>query len=193
MKKYLLIGFVLGAVIFGSITGVVAYNFSAKSVSYTPKDTNWKVDNVESAINDLKDEKNIFDYSNVKFGDSQLNYTYGNAEQKTTQLELEAGTYIVSLVVADAFGSSNSNITNQSDVDSSFTFTCDNSLCNYKKINSRVIGYRSNDTAVRNEAFNILLLVNITSKTTITSSFDPRSSNVNAHSVSMFMNANKIN
>ena len=45
MKKYI-IGFMLGAILFGSI-GVVAYTLNANQVSYTPSDKNWKVKTVE--------------------------------------------------------------------------------------------------------------------------------------------------
>ena len=52
--------FILGGIIFGSITGVVAYTINAKDVTYTPKDNNWNVKNVEEAINDLYlKDKNI--------------------------------------------------------------------------------------------------------------------------------------
>ncbi len=45
--------FILGAVLFSGITGVVAATMLAKDVSYTPKDSTWKVDNVKEAIDDL--------------------------------------------------------------------------------------------------------------------------------------------
>ena len=56
MKKYI-IGFILGAITFGSIGTVVALNYNAKDVSYNPNDENWNVNNVEDAIKDLKDIK----------------------------------------------------------------------------------------------------------------------------------------
>ena len=45
--------FILGAVLFSGITGVVAYQYQASQVSFTPKDKTWKVDNVKEAIDDL--------------------------------------------------------------------------------------------------------------------------------------------
>lgn len=51
MKKTIL-GVVLGIVI-GATTTVVASTLLASNVSYTPKDKNWKVSNVEDAIDDL--------------------------------------------------------------------------------------------------------------------------------------------
>lgn len=53
MKKTVF-AFLLGVVLTGSIAGVVALNYNAKDVSYTPSDTNWNVNNVEDAIKDLK-------------------------------------------------------------------------------------------------------------------------------------------
>jgi len=51
MKKFI-IGFISGGIIFGSI-GVYASGLLANSVGFTPKDTTWKVNNVEEAVNDL--------------------------------------------------------------------------------------------------------------------------------------------
>ena len=60
MKKVIfsrLFFFILGAILFSGIT-VLAYKVNSDQVSYTPNNSNWQVDNVESAINDL--------YSSVK-------------------------------------------------------------------------------------------------------------------------------
>ena len=51
MKKTML-GVVLGIVI-GATTTVVASTLLASNIAYTPKDSTWKVNNVEDAINDL--------------------------------------------------------------------------------------------------------------------------------------------
>ena len=56
IKKFLkskLFVFVLGAIIFGGTGTVLAYTYAANQISYTPKDTSWKVDNVKDAIDDL--------------------------------------------------------------------------------------------------------------------------------------------
>lgn len=52
-KKSNIFSFLLGALIFSGITGVVAATILAKDMSYSPKDTTWKVDNVKEAIDDL--------------------------------------------------------------------------------------------------------------------------------------------
>ena len=57
-KKSNIFSFLLGALIFGGITGVVAATILSKDVSYSPKDTTWKVDNVKDAIDDLYDKTN---------------------------------------------------------------------------------------------------------------------------------------
>ena len=53
MKK-VIISFVLGAIIFGSISGVIAYNYNAKDIEYTPSDSTWNVNTVGDAIDELK-------------------------------------------------------------------------------------------------------------------------------------------
>ena len=45
--------FILSAIIFGSMGVVLAATILAKDVSYTPSNTNWKVDNVGDAIDEL--------------------------------------------------------------------------------------------------------------------------------------------
>ena len=52
MKKYI-IGFLVGAIVFGSIgvTATVLYNSS--EIGFTPSDSSWNVNNVEDAINSL--------------------------------------------------------------------------------------------------------------------------------------------
>ena len=56
MKKYkqLIIGFILGGILFGSI-GIVSATilYQADEVGFTPDDDNWQVNNIEDAINDL--------------------------------------------------------------------------------------------------------------------------------------------
>ena len=44
------------ALIFSGIGGVVAYNYSAKDIAYTPSDTSWNVNSVETAIDSLKND-----------------------------------------------------------------------------------------------------------------------------------------
>jgi len=53
--------FILGAVLFSSITGVAAATFLASDISYTPKDTNWNVNNVKDAIDELYVKANAND------------------------------------------------------------------------------------------------------------------------------------
>lgn len=55
MKRFLnpVFTFILGALIFGSIGVVSAYNLFASNIGYTPKDSSWNVDNVNDALDDL--------------------------------------------------------------------------------------------------------------------------------------------
>ncbi len=57
MKKILL-AVVITFIITLTIT-VSAYSYLAKDIKYTPKDKNWKVDNIEDALNDLKSNNQV--------------------------------------------------------------------------------------------------------------------------------------
>ena len=50
MKK-IIIGIILGGILFGS--GVYAASYLASDISYTPSDTSWEVSNVNDALDDL--------------------------------------------------------------------------------------------------------------------------------------------
>ena len=50
--------FILGAIIFSSITGVIASSLTASSISFEPTDENWNVTTVQGALNNLYDERN---------------------------------------------------------------------------------------------------------------------------------------
>ena len=57
MKKVLknpIFTFILGFVIAVGMTTVFAYSYFAPDVGYTPRDNTWNVDNVKSAIDDLR-------------------------------------------------------------------------------------------------------------------------------------------
>ena len=56
MKKYLL-GLLTGLIIVGSISAV-AYQMNATQITYEPKDSNWKVNTVKGAIDDIKENCN---------------------------------------------------------------------------------------------------------------------------------------
>lgn len=67
MKK-LIIGFILGGIIFGGIGIYASTLYKASDVSYAPTDASWEVSNVNDALNDLyelnqniRSEKFIFD------------------------------------------------------------------------------------------------------------------------------------
>ena len=49
----LIIGFILGAVIFGGLTGMLAYAINASEISFIPSDNSWEVENVNEALDDL--------------------------------------------------------------------------------------------------------------------------------------------
>ena len=54
--------FILGIVV-ASTSIVVASNYMATDIAYTPKDSNWKVSNVADAINSLASKSGTVNYS----------------------------------------------------------------------------------------------------------------------------------
>ncbi len=57
---YIVLGLIIGASV-----GVVAYQYNAKDVAYTPSDNTWDVTNVESAIESLKANEEAFQSKNM--------------------------------------------------------------------------------------------------------------------------------
>ena len=86
MKKFvknnikLILGFILGAIIFGGIGTVVAVTLLASNISYTPSDTTWNVNNVKEAIDELYSKKKplLISYigKNSILGNTTMTYTF---------------------------------------------------------------------------------------------------------------------
>ena len=57
MKKNILI-FILGGLLFSSITATAAYVYTARDIGYTPSDENWSVTNADQALSSLKSDVN---------------------------------------------------------------------------------------------------------------------------------------
>ena len=93
MKKYI-IGFILGALIFGSIAGAVAYDISASQIGFEPDDEEWEVDNLQDALNSL--------YSSSGKTKTTLLWTNENPTSsfasQTLELNLSAYDYVVLVV-----------------------------------------------------------------------------------------------
>lgn len=51
--------FALGAILFSGITGVLAYNYMASQIGYTPANTSWKVSTVDEALNSLSTDAKV--------------------------------------------------------------------------------------------------------------------------------------
>ena len=47
------------------ISGVLASNYMASDVLYTPSDTNWNVSNVKAALDDLYSNRKTFDFEEL--------------------------------------------------------------------------------------------------------------------------------
>ena len=107
MKKIIknpIFTFILGAIIFGSIGSVVAYNYNAKDIGYTPSDNTWEVNNVGDALKDLKDQKD--ENKTYSFIDKGIEEFQGSRIQnKTLTKTIDKGKYIVATADSFAFGS----------------------------------------------------------------------------------------
>ena len=84
MKKFIL-GIVIGGIVFGTIGSVVAYNYNAKDIGYTPSDSSWNVNNVSDAIKDLKNGKkqsvkivNIGQYDSLDYHNIDIKSLFPN-------------------------------------------------------------------------------------------------------------------
>lgn len=114
--KNSLFTFVLGAIIFGSITAYATYKISSSDISFIPTNESWKVDNVGSAINDLytKQNETIVDYkntissqntkiSNYENTITQKDSTISNLNSQITSLKNELSTFTSSKCVSGTF------------------------------------------------------------------------------------------
>ena len=86
--------FILGAIIFSSITGVIAYNLTSDKIGFEPDDEDWNVENVEEAINDLYSKKQI-DISNMTLVDSKYTQVLNANSTSSTYTSLSKGTYFL--------------------------------------------------------------------------------------------------
>lgn len=86
MKK-MFFAFILGGIIFGSIAGVVAYNYNAKDISYTPNDSSWNVDNIDAAIKDM--HSNIINLAAEK---ENLQNQLNSLDTKTSSVQFTSTT-----------------------------------------------------------------------------------------------------
>ena len=72
--------FILGVIITGSISGVVALSYKAKDVEFTPSDSSWNVNTVEDALKDLKVAKEHKENGTevARITDINQSYTFEN-------------------------------------------------------------------------------------------------------------------
>ena len=138
MKKIIL-GFILGLIAAGSITVVVAYNYNAKDIEYTPKDSNWNVNNVEDAIKDLKETKSI------TIGNSFYDMKAGNLTSRTTSLSLTKGKYIIAVIHSSAW--SRPGYVETTDTNEFIPIKCDKEKCSIKQISGHSIHGTSSGTS----------------------------------------------
>ncbi len=98
--KNSLFTFILGSLIFGSLTMVSAYNYIANNISFKPTDTNWKnedgtdITNTEQAINSLY--KRIQN-KNISLYVSGNDVSTASTSNRTITKTLPKGKYIIIL------------------------------------------------------------------------------------------------
>lgn len=63
---------IITAILFSSISAYATYNYLAKDISYTPSNSEFEVDNVEDALNELYKSKIS---SNINFENAELLYS----------------------------------------------------------------------------------------------------------------------
>ena len=78
ITKYHIFAFIIGAVIFSSINGVLAYKLFASQVGYEPDDNNWNVNQVDTAIDDLYDMSMYGDATSSEIKDTKKALVGGN-------------------------------------------------------------------------------------------------------------------
>ena len=89
--------FVLGAIIFGSISSVIAYSLAARDVEYNPGDNSWKT----YEGNDINDVQTAIDELRSGHYDFRKTSSYNKASQgnrstsRSVSISLEKGNYIV--------------------------------------------------------------------------------------------------
>ena len=99
MNKKMMLSFVLGGLIFSCITVYAAYKYQASEVGYTPSNSNFKVDNVEDAIEELynngyyKVGTAIYynPVSNTKCSESQVTTNYTENGNNGIPTEIKTG------------------------------------------------------------------------------------------------------
>ena len=137
--------FILGAIIFGSV-GVIAANYVANDISFTPKDTTWKKQDGTDivTVKDALDELYTKIDSKLSLDNVYYEKSYGPATSRTISKQLEKGKYIVSIVYSEG---GSWNIDNY-DSDISFnTLQCLSNKCEIDKIVGKTINATSSGNA----------------------------------------------
>ena len=125
INKSHIFSFILGVIISGGITGVLAYKLAANQVGYTPSDSTWQVSDVDNALDSLFDMATYGDAtsSDIKSGKTAL----VNGEQVTGNLTVPNYTTLANTENVGA-GSSSSARTGYYYLDN-YKVTCGTTTC----------------------------------------------------------------
>lgn len=137
IKKYIL-GILTGILITCGIGVTASVIYNSSEVGFTPTNTEWKVNNLQDAINDLYLNKTDFDSSNISFE------TYkGNRGNVTLSKSVDKGKYLA--VVSFVEGSINSKAYDIDSEDEMGTVTGDKD-CTVTKLSAKYIGKTATST-----------------------------------------------
>ena len=123
-----LLGFILGAIIFGSI-GVYASSYIAKDISFTPKDSAWKKSNgedittVKDALDDLYENR-----SNIELFTNLVSFSSSSNGNQLVSLEnLNKGNYVCNHLLSSSWVSGTANYTSNNTLAVEYEINgCDN-------------------------------------------------------------------
>ena len=87
--------FVLGVLITVCISTVFAYSYVASEVGFTPQDTNWNVDNVDTALNRLRANGNVWEIAFlVRINGSAFSYLYKTENNTAIRSDSITGSHL---------------------------------------------------------------------------------------------------
>ncbi|MBR1416335.1 MAG: hypothetical protein IJ572_00765 [Bacilli bacterium] len=113
--KRKIVSFILGALIFGSISTVFAFSFLSSDTEYIPSDNTWDVDNVSDAIDYLHI---LSDNPLYKVSSTNVLGTYGQAHGTSNynvSINTTKGKYLVALIYSYSGAMTTCNYVNTRD------------------------------------------------------------------------------
>ena len=184
MKKYIM-GILTGLAIAGGI-GVLAYTINAKQIGYTPKDSTWKVDNVESAINYLKSNSVTLNFGEAEY----LKYQGNRIASKSINKELSNGKYLA--FITDSISVGSDIYENPSEIDEEYFSVTSTNNSNITKLSGKGLMTLATNGNVRNRISSVVYLIEV-SEDNDTITFTVQNSDNNRSSENYLVQLIKVN